>query len=96
MLFRSVAPVQHPQATAALVTGILAAVFGVVVGIGRLIGIVSVVLGVKVRRAIDRDPARYTGRGYGTAGLVLGIVSILAMLLWILLFMVAVVVSSSS
>ena len=77
--------VPHPQSTAALVTGIIAAVLGVACAVGGFVGIVSIVLGAKVRRDIDSDPARYTGRARGTAGLVLGIVSVVALVGWVLL-----------
>jgi len=76
----------HPQATPALVTGIIAAFFGVLCGVGGRVGIVSIVLGAKVRREIDSDPARYTGRGPATAGLVLGIVSVVALVVWVVVF----------
>lgn len=62
------APVQHPQAVAALVTGLL----GVLTC--PFVGIAGIVLGSKARREIDSDPQRYTGRAMATAGLVLGIV----------------------
>jgi hypothetical protein len=61
-------PVQHPQAVAALITGLL----GVVTC--PFVGIAGLVLGSKARREIDSDPQRYTGRGMATAGFVLGIV----------------------
>jgi hypothetical protein len=61
-------PVQHPQAVAALVTGVL----GVLPC--PFVGIAGIVLGSKVRREIDSDPQRYTGRGMATAGLVLGVI----------------------
>jgi len=89
------APVQHPQAVAALVTGIIAGVFGVFCGFGGLVGIVSIILGLKVRREIDSDPVRYTGRGFGTAGLVLGVVSVIALVVWVVLFTAIGAVSSS-
>jgi Domain of unknown function (DUF4190) len=61
-------PLQHPQAVAALVTGLL----GVLTC--PFVGVAGIVLGTKVRREIDSDPQRYTGRGMATAGLVLGVV----------------------
>ena len=76
--------IPHPQATAALVTGIIAAVFAGLCGVGGLVGIASIVLGAKARREIDGDPARYTGRGQATAGLVLGITSVVLMVVWVL------------
>ncbi|MFL6063876.1 MAG: DUF4190 domain-containing protein [Friedmanniella sp.] len=87
--------VQHPQSTAALVTGIVAAVLGLACAVGGFVGIVAIVLGLKVRRDIDSDPARYTGRSRGTAGLVLGIVSVVALIGWVLLVL-AISASTSS
>jgi hypothetical protein len=74
-----VAP-QHPQAVTALVLGIVGLVVCPPVGIG------GIVVGQRVRRDSDSSPGQFTGRGMGTAGLVLGIVSIVAMVFWIVLF----------
>lgn len=70
--------VQHPQAVTALVTGIIGAV------LCGPVGIAGIVTGRKVRNEIDADPRRYTGRGMGTAGLILGIVGIVFTVVWIL------------
>jgi len=80
------AAMQHPQAVSALVTGILG------LAICPPVGIAGVVLGGKVRRDIDADPQRYTGRGMGTAGFVLGILSIA----YLVILVVLIVVSSAS
>lgn len=61
---------QHPQATTALILGIVGLAVCPFVGIGGL------VLGGKVRKAIDAEPQRYSGRGLATAGFVLGILSV--------------------
>ena len=71
------APLQQPQAVAALVTG-LAGLFV------PFVGIAGVVLGSKARREIDSDPHRYTGRGMAQAGFVLGIVGTVFTLLLVL------------
>ena len=76
----------HPQSTAALVTGIIGLATGVLCGVGGLVGIAAIVLGLKARREIDGDPARWGGRGKATAGLVMGVVGLVALLGWILLF----------
>jgi hypothetical protein len=71
-------PVQHPQAVAALVTGVL----GVLPC--PFVGIAGIVLGSKVRREIDSDPQRYTGRAMATAGFVLGIIGTVLTVLLVL------------
>lgn len=62
-------PVQHPQAVTAMVLGIVGMVVCPPVGIGGL------VMGNRIRREIDAEPARYSGKGMATAGFVLGICS---------------------
>ncbi len=71
-----VAP-QHPQAVTALVLGIVGLV------VCPPVGIAGIVTGLRVRRDCDAQPGQFTGRGLGTAGLVLGIVSIVVMIFWI-------------
>ena len=51
-----------------------------------LVGIAGLVLGNKVRKEIDAEPGRYSGRGMATAGFVLGIVSIGFTVIWVLFF----------
>lgn len=78
-------PVDHPQATPALVTGIIGLVLGVACGVGGLTGIAGVVLGTRAKREIDADPARWTGRGKASAGVVTGVIGLGVLVLWILL-----------
>jgi len=80
------APMQHPQAVSALVTGILG------LAVCPPVGIAGLVLGGKVRRDIDADPQRYTGRGMGTAGFVLGILSVA----YLVILVVIIVLSAAS
>lgn len=63
-------PAQHPQAVAALILGILGLPF-----ICFLAAIPAIIIGTKVRRDCDREPGRWSGRGFGMAGLIMGIVS---------------------
>jgi hypothetical protein len=77
-----IVPTMHPQATPALITGILGLV------ICPLVGIIGLVLGNKARKEIDAEPGRYSGRGQATAGFVLGILSV-AYTLLLVLFIVA-------
>lgn len=60
----------HPQATTALVLGIIGLALCPFVGIGAFI------LGSRARRDIDAAPGQWGGRGVATAGWVLGIISI--------------------
>ncbi len=83
----------HPQANAALVTGIVGLVLGLAFGIGGLVGIVGVVLGRRVQRAIDGDPARWTGRGKAHAGVVTGVMGLVALVLWVALFLAVALLS---
>lgn len=87
--------VQHPQATPALITGIIALVTGTLFGVGGLVGIAAIVLGVKARREIDSDPSRYEGRGKATAGLVLGVVGLAALVVWVLLLVALVALTAA-
>ena len=81
-------PPPHPRATPALILGII--------GVALLppAGIVGLVLGVRVRKDVEAEPYRYSGRGMGTAALVLGIVSAVIGLLEILVVIFLVVAVS--
>ena len=72
------AALPHPQSTTALVLGIVGVTFCPFAGIGAL------VLGNRARREIDAQPQRYSGRGPATAGWVLGIISIVVLVFWVL------------
>jgi uncharacterized protein DUF4190 len=76
----------HPQAMAALVTGIIALVTATFCGVGGLVGIASIILGAKARREIDSDPARYGGRSKATAGLVTGVIALVMLGIWLMVF----------
>jgi len=81
-------PPEHPQATTALVLGVVAIM-------GFLpTGPFAWVIGGRARRAIDADPARWGGRGLATAGYVLGIVTtvMLALLVGVIALTVGVAV----
>ena len=80
--------VDHPQSTAALITGIIGLVLSLACGFGGLVGIAGIVLGGKAKREIDADPARYTGRGKASAGLIMGIVGLVILVLWVVGFVV--------
>jgi Domain of unknown function (DUF4190) len=78
-----VVPRNHPQAVLSLVLGIVG--MSVCVSVFPLVGIAGFVLGRKARREIDAEPGRYAGRGLATAGWVLGIISIVWSVLWVLI-----------
>ena len=73
------APVQHPQATLALILGILG------LAVCPFVGIAALVVGNKARKQIDAAPGQFAGRGMATAGFVLGIVSVTLIALFMLL-----------
>jgi hypothetical protein len=86
---------QHPQATLALVLGILGAVLGVSCVVGGLVGIGGIVVGRRVRNEIDAEPARYTGRSQAVAGIVTGIVGVSIFALVTVLIVLAVIAGIS-
>ncbi len=71
-----VAPPSHPQASTAMIFGILGVVFAFSCGIGGLIGIPGIVIGRRVRNEIDAQPGRYAGRSQAVAGVVTGIIGV--------------------
>jgi hypothetical protein len=87
---------QHPQATQALILGILGSVLGIFCVVGGLLGIGGIVVGRRVRNEIDAEPGRYTGRTQAIAGIITGIVGVSIFTLVTLLIVLAVVVGISS
>jgi Mn2+/Fe2+ NRAMP family transporter len=77
-------PQPHPQAVTAMVLGIVG------VTVCPFVGYAGLAIGSRVRKAIDAEPQRYTGRGMATAGFVLGIISIITTVLWILFVLIGV------
>ncbi len=88
--------IQHPQATQALILGILGTVLGMFCIVGGLVGIGGIVVGRRVRNEIDAAPTRYSGRTQAVAGIVTGIVGVSIFALVTVLIVVAVVVGISS
>ena len=87
---------QHPQATLALILGILGTVLGMSCVVGGLVGIGGIVVGRRVRNEIDAEPGRYTGRSQAVGGLVTGIIGVSIFTLVTILIVVAVVVGIAS
>jgi hypothetical protein len=87
---------QHPQATLALILGVLGTVLGVTCIVGGLIGIGGIVVGRRVRNEIDAEPGRYTGRSQAVAGIVTGIVGLSIFALVTVLIVLAVVAGISN
>ena len=84
-------PPNHPQATTALILGIVG------LALCPFVGIAGFVLGGRVRREIDAAPGQWGGRGLATAGWVLGIISIVyAALVLAYVVVIAVVAVASS
>jgi hypothetical protein len=75
----SAPPVQHPQATLALILGILG------LAVCPFVGIAALVIGNKARKQIDAAPGQFAGRGMATAGFVMGIASVAITVLMVLL-----------
>lgn len=71
------APPQHPQATTALVLGIL----GIVVC--GILAPIAWSIGGKAVREIDANPAAYSGRGEANAGRIMGIVGTCILIFWV-------------
>lgn len=83
-------PPSHPQATTALVLGILG------LALCPFVGIAAFVLGGRARRDIDATPGQWGGRGIATAGWVLGILSIVYAALLVVYVIIAVAAGVSS
>ena len=76
----------HPQATTALILGIVG------LALCPFVGIAGFVMGGRVRREIDAAPDQWGGRGLATAGWVLGIISIVYAALLVLAYFVVMLV----
>jgi hypothetical protein len=85
----------HPQATTALVLGLVALAGGFVCLLPILVGPFAWVVGARVRREIDQDQ-RYAGRDRATAGMVMGIVASGLLALGLLFVVLAIVVVAAA
>lgn len=82
----------HPQATTAMVLGIVAAAGFFTLLVPALAGPIAWYLGSAARRDIQREPERWSGSARATTGMVLGIVAtaLLAILILVLTLIVVV------
>jgi hypothetical protein len=83
--------VPHPQASLALILGILGTVLGFSCIIGGLVGIGGIVVGRRVKNDIDADPGRYTGRSQAIGGIVTGIIGVSICVLATLFIVLAII-----
>ncbi len=63
----------HPRAVASIVCAVVGLMF-----FGIVLGIVAIVLGYQARNAIRTDPLKFKGDGFARAGVILGIVDVVA------------------
>lgn len=83
----------HPQATTAMVLGIIAVVGGFTCGLPILASPFAWVIGYRSRRAIQREPQRYGGESKATAGMVMGIIGTVLLALVIIAIVVIIIVA---
>jgi hypothetical protein len=88
--------VPHPEANTALIMGIVSLAGTFVCGILCVVGPFAWAKGAKVRREIDADPQRWSGRGEATAGYVMGIITTMLMILAVLVVIAAIVIIAAS
>ena len=80
--------VDHPQGTTILVLGILGLVFC------QILGVVAWVMGNNALREIDANPAAYSNRSNVAVGRMLGIISTVLILLFVIGFILLLVVGA--
>jgi hypothetical protein len=73
----------HPEATKALVLGIVSLLGGFTCYLPILVGPWAWVVGRRVVKQIDAQPGRYDGRGQALAGYVMGVVATVLLILGI-------------
>ncbi|HEX7740531.1 MAG TPA: DUF4190 domain-containing protein [Marmoricola sp.] len=78
------APPAHDHASLALGLG-LAGLLGSVFCIGPLASPFAIGFGISARRAIRREPGRWGGEGMATAGIVLGIIGVVLLVVIVLI-----------
>lgn len=76
----------HPEATKALVVGVIALLGGFTCYLPLLLGPWAWVVGRRVVREVDAEPGRWDGRGQGMGGYVMGVVATVLLLLGVVAF----------
>ena len=76
---------KHPQATTAMVLGIVGLVGGFLTGIAFVVAPFAWAIGGKAVREIDAAPNNYSGRDQAKAGQILGIIGTVILVLFLLL-----------
>ncbi len=74
----------HPRSTTALVLGLVGLIGTFVICLPVLLGPFAWWIGAKTRKEIDAGPGQYGGRGQATAGMVLGIITTVILILAVL------------
>lgn len=86
----------HPQANASLVWGIVALGGGFVCGLPMLLGPYAWYLGSRVRREIDESGGQQGGRSEASAGMILGIIATVLLVLGILAFVAVIAIAAGT
>jgi hypothetical protein len=89
-------PPEHPGATTAMVLGIVSLAGGYLCLLPLVCGPFAWVQGHRVRREIDAEPGRWSGRGKGTAAMVMGIIATVGLVLAVLVLTIVIVVAGLS
>ena len=83
-------PPDHPQATTAMVLGIVSLVGGLLCGLPLLLGPVALILGYKARRDIAAARGTVGGGAAATAGFILGIIATVLVALFIAMILLVI------
>ncbi len=95
--FAPAGTINAPGSVAAMVCGIIGVTTGWCFGVpGVVLGIVALTMARKARTACSLSPGKYSGQGMATAGYVLGIISTILGVLWMIYYIVAISVGIHS
>lgn len=88
-------PPDHPRATTALVLGLVGLIGTFVCGLPVFLGPFAWWIGAKARKEIDASPSQYGARGQATAGMVLGIITTVFLILGLLVIALVIVLAAT-